>query len=124
MCPGPSACVMMRGMPANMRFQAPLSGMVVMFVSMCSFGIVSSNFWTLAQNVAPRTKVARVIGFLNTASQVAGIAAPWITGYIIGPAKHFAPAVAIAGVCPLVSLVPLFMASRGMERLRTELGQV
>jgi MFS family permease len=99
-------------------------GMVVMFVSMCSFGIVSSNFWTLAQNVAPRTKVARVIGFLNTASQVAGIAAPWITGYIIGPAKHFAPAVAIAGVCPLVSLVPLFMASRGMERLRTELGQV
>ena len=114
---GASSLILLNFVPGN------AVGMAVMFVSMCSFGIVSSNFWTLAQNVAPRTKVARVIGFLNTASQVAGIAAPWITGYIIGPEKHFAPAVAIAALCPLVSLAPLFIASSGMEKLRTALGQ-
>jgi MFS family permease len=96
-------------------------GIVVLFVSVISFGTVSANFWTLAQNVAPPEKVARVIGFLNTASQLGGVAAPLITGYILGPAKHFAPAVAIAGICPLVSLVPLFIASRTMEDLRNSL---
>ena len=95
--------------------------MAVLFVSVCSFGIVSSSFWTLAQNVAPPEKVARIIGFLNTASQLGGIAAPWITGYILGPAKHFPPAVAIASICPLASLVPLFIASKGIERLRATL---
>jgi hypothetical protein len=41
MCPGPSACVMMTGMPANMRFQAPLSDMVVIFVA----ASLQSNTW-------------------------------------------------------------------------------
>ena len=92
--------------------------MPVLFVSVCSFGIVSSSFWTLAQNVAPPEKVARIIGFLNTGSQLGGVAAPWITGYILGPEKHFAPAVAVASICPLASLVPLFIASKGIDRLR------
>ena len=114
---GAASLILLNLLPGNRL------GMAVLVVSMCSFGIVSSNFWTLAQNVAPRTKVARVIGFLNTASQIAGIAAPWITGYIIGPQKNFEPAIAIAAVCPLVSLVPLFIASLGMEKLRSSLGQ-
>lgn len=97
--------------------------MLILFVSVCSYGLVSSNFWTLAQNVSPRSKVARVIGFLNTASQLAGIAAPWVTGYLLGPKKYFPPVIAIAAICPLVSLIPLFIASRGMERLRSELAE-
>lgn len=95
--------------------------MLVLFVSVCSFGVVSSNFWTLAQNVAPPEKVARVIGFLNTASQLGGVAAPWITRHILGPHKYFPPAVAIAGICPLVSLIPLWLTSRGVEKLRNTL---
>jgi MFS family permease len=95
--------------------------MAVLFVSVCSFGVVSSNFWTLAQNVAPPAKVGRVIGFLNSASQLGGVAAPLITGYILGPTKYFPPAVAIAGLCPLASLVPLFIAGRGLENLRSSL---
>jgi len=112
---GASSLILLNVLPGNVM------GMAVLFVSVCSFGVVSSNFWTLAQNVAPAAKVARVIGFLNTASQLSGIAAPWITGNIIGPAKHFPPAIAIAGICPLVSLIPLFIASRGMATLRNSL---
>ncbi len=94
-----------------------LPGIGVLFFSVCSFGVVSSNFWTVAQNVAPKDKVARVIGFLNTASQIGGITAPWITGWIIGPAKHFGPAIAIAGLSPLVALAPLWVMGKGMDGL-------
>jgi MFS family permease len=112
---GAAVLLLLNFLPAN-RFVV-----FVLFVSVCSFGVVSSSFWTLAQNVAPPAKVARVIGFLNSASQVGGIAAPWVTGYILGPAKHFPPAVAIAGVCPLLSLIPLFVAGTGLEALRAKL---
>jgi MFS family permease len=112
---GASALLVLNFLPNNRLV------MLVLFVSVCSFGVVSSNFWTLAQNVAPPEKVARVIGFLNTASQLGGVAAPWITGHILGPHKYFPPAVAIAGICPLVSLIPLWMTSRGVERLRSTL---
>jgi MFS transporter, ACS family, D-galactonate transporter len=95
--------------------------MPVLLLSVCSFGVVSSNFWTVAQNVAPPEKVGRIIGFLNTASQLGGAAAPLITGHILGPEKHFVPAVTIAGVCPLISLVPLFITGRGIELLRSRL---
>ena len=95
--------------------------MPVLLVSVCSFGVVSSSFWTVAQNVAPPEKVGRIIGFLNTISQLGGVAAPMITGHILGPEKHFAPAVAIAGLCPLISLVPLIFTSQGIDLLRGRL---
>lgn len=112
---GAASLVLLNYLPGNAL------GMLVLYFSVCCFGVVSANFWTMAQNVAPPEKVGRVIGFLNTASQLGGVAAPLITGYILGPAKYFPPAVAIAAVCPLASLVPLFMASQGMESLRTSL---
>jgi ACS family D-galactonate transporter-like MFS transporter len=112
---GASTLVLLNLLPDNKLV------MPVLLVSVCSFGVVSSNFWTGAQNVAPPQKVGRVIGFLNTISQIGGVTAPIITGQILGPAKHFAPAVAIAGICPLISLVPLFLASRGIDLLRGRL---
>jgi MFS family permease len=90
----------------------------VLILSVCSFGILSASFWTLAQNVAPPEKVGRVIGFLNTISQVGGVAAPLITGYTLGPTKNFTTAIAIAGVCPLIALVPLLITRQGFDQLR------
>jgi MFS family permease len=112
---GAATLLLLNFLPSN-----PLV-MPVLLVSVCSFGVVSSSFWTVAQNVAPPEKTGRIIGFLNTISQVGGIAAPMITGHILGPEKHFAPAVEIAGLCPLISLVPLISVSRGIQLLRSRL---
>jgi ACS family D-galactonate transporter-like MFS transporter len=112
---GASSLLLLNVLPGNQLV------MPVLLVSICSFGVVSANFWTLAQNVAPPEKVGRVIGFLNTISQIGGIAAPLITGRILGPAKHFPPAVAIAGICPLIALLPLFIAGRCIDQLRGRL---
>jgi hypothetical protein len=43
------------------------------------------------------------VGYLNTLSQIAGAAAPVVTGWILGPQKHFGPAILVAGVCPVLA---------------------
>ena len=87
----------------------------ILVSSICFFGVANSSFWTLAQSMAPAAIVGRVIGYLNTISQVAGAIAPVITGYTLGPQKDFHFAIAIAGCCPLLACGFLFMAAKGIE---------
>ena len=89
---------------------------------MCATGIGNSNFWTISQHVPPKNLVGRTIGFLNTVSVVAGAAAPIITGWILGPQKHFGPAILVAGVCPPLAAVCLLTAgSKGLELMKAYL---
>jgi MFS family permease len=88
----------------------------ILVASICFFGVANSSFWTLAQSMAPAAIVGRVIGYLNTISQVAGSIAPVITGYTLGPQKDFHFAIAIAGTCPLLACGFLFIAAKGIEK--------
>jgi len=91
----------------------------VLTFSLCATGIGNSNFWTITQHASPKNMVGRTVGFLNTASVAAGAAAPVITGWILGPEKHFGPAIIVAGVCPALAAVCLFAAgSQGLERIK------
>jgi ACS family glucarate transporter-like MFS transporter len=91
----------------------------ILTFSMCATGIGNSNFWTIAQHVPPKNLVGRTIGYLNTLSQVAGMAAPVITGWILGPQKHFGPAIFVAGVCPVLAAGCLLAAgSKGLEWMK------
>ena len=95
----------------------------VLTISMCATGTGNSSFWVIAQQVSPKNMAGRTIGSLNTISQVAGAAAPVITGWILGPQKHFAPAILIAGVCPVVAgLCLLAIGSKGLDRTKALLG--
>jgi ACS family D-galactonate transporter-like MFS transporter len=96
----------------------------VFMCSMCATGTGNSNFWAIAQQVSPRHMTGRTIGYLNTLSQVAGAAAPIVTGWIAGPQKHFGPAIVVAGTCPVVAAVCLIaMGSKGLERMRALLAE-
>jgi MFS transporter, ACS family, D-galactonate transporter len=91
----------------------------ILTFSMCATGIGNTNFWTISQHVPPKNMVGRTIGFLNTISVVAGGAAPIITGWILGPQKHFGPAIFVAGVCPPLAGVCLLAAgSKGLGRMK------
>ncbi len=95
----------------------------VLMVAVCSTGIGNSNFWALSQQAAPANLVGRVIGYLNTVSQLAGAAAPLITGWILGPEKQFGVALAMAGVsAPLAAGCLIFTGVDGLEKLRQALG--
>jgi hypothetical protein len=67
----------------------------------------------------------RSVGYLNTLSQVAGAAAPVITGWILGPEKQFGPAIFVAGICPVLAAGCLLGAgSRELEKTRVMLSEV
>jgi MFS family permease len=92
----------------------------ILAFAMCATGVGNSNFWTISQHVPPRNLVGRTIGFLNTVSVAAGAAAPLLTGFILGPQKHFGPAVLVAGLCPVLAAVCLLAAgSEGLERMKS-----
>jgi MFS family permease len=93
----------------------------ILVLSICSFGIASSNFWTVSQSASPVSLVGRVIGFLNTLSQVAGAVAPIVTGWSLGPQKDFRFAILIAGICPLIAAACLIVAGRSLPELTAAL---
>lgn len=94
----------------------------VLMLSVCATGIGNANYWALTQQAVPAGLVGRAIGFLNTISQIAGAAAPLITGWILGPDKQFGVALAIAGICPILAAISLLVAGPGgMERMRLSL---
>jgi MFS transporter, ACS family, D-galactonate transporter len=112
-----ASCLLVLNVAPDNRFVTP-----ILLVSICSFGIASSNFWTIAQHVAPSSTVARTIGTLNTVSQIAGASAPLITGLSLGPQKHFSLAILLASVSPLLAAALLFFISpRALERFKEAL---
>jgi ACS family D-galactonate transporter-like MFS transporter len=94
----------------------------VLVVSVCSVGVGNANYWAISQHVPPAAMVGRAIGFLNTISQIAGVAAPLITGWILGPQKQFGVALAIAGISPVLAAGCLVLAGAGgLEHLKRRL---
>ena len=91
----------------------------ILTFSLCSTGIGNSNYWTITQHVSPKHMVGRAVGFLNTVSVIAGAAAPLVTGFLLGPHKHFGPAIVVAGVCAFLAAVCLLAAgTRGLARMK------
>jgi MFS family permease len=50
--------------------------------SMAGLGLATANYWALTQTLMPRTAAGRVAGLQNTALNLAGIAAPILTGWL------------------------------------------
>ncbi len=75
----------------------------ILFVCISGFGVASASMWTLAQTMVGATMVGRFIGYLNTLSQLAGAAAPLITGWSLGTDNHFHLAIWMAGLAPLLA---------------------
>jgi len=96
----------------NRRWVMPL-----LVVALCSWGVGSSNYWSLAQYLSPAQLIGRSIGYLNTVAQLAGAAAPLMTGWLLGPSHDFTMALAVAGSFPLIACS--LMAALGPARLES-----
>jgi MFS family permease len=102
--------------------QAQAAILAVLIFSTSSFGIGSSSFWALVQHLAPPYLTARVIGYFNTLSQLAGAVAPIITGYTLGPEKNFEIAILLAGASTVfASCILLATRPRRAGDFRTRL---
>jgi MFS family permease len=113
---GASAILFLNMLPGR----APV--LPILAVSICSFGLASSNFWAIAQYTSPSVIVGRAIGYLNTLSQIGGIFAPLVTGWSLGPHRDFKPAILIAGLCPIASVILLAIAGpKKLNQLKAQL---
>lgn len=57
--------------------------------ALCGLGLATANYWALTQTLIPGGSVALVAGIQNTAANVAGIVAPWLTGWMIQTTGSF-----------------------------------
>jgi ACS family D-galactonate transporter-like MFS transporter len=60
----------------------------LIFGVMC-FGAVSSNVWAITQTLAGPVAAGRWTGFQNFVGNLAGIVAPWLTGFVLERTGHF-----------------------------------
>lgn len=72
------ACSQLLGMQTQSE---PLALFISVF-SLSSLGLASANCWTLTQTLVPAQSVGRVIGVQNFLANLAGIAAPIVTGWL------------------------------------------
>jgi MFS family permease len=110
---GASSIILLELLPGR----APV--LPILIISICSFGIANSSYWAISQHVPSAPMVGRSIGYLNTVSQIGGILAPLITGWTLGPQKHFQLALLIAGICPLAASLLIWLAgASSLDKLK------
>jgi MFS family permease len=64
--------------------------------SLSGLGLATANYWALTQTLMPARVIGTVSGVQNTAANLAGICAPWITGTLIQKTGSYnAPLLAI-----------------------------
>jgi MFS transporter, ACS family, D-galactonate transporter len=73
-------------------------------VSIGGLSAASPVGWSIPSLIAPRESVGTVGGILNFCNQLAGIAAPIVTGYVVQATHSFFWAFAIAGAFLLIGI--------------------
>ena len=84
----------------------------ILLASLMGVGIGAGNYWALSQGAVESELIGRALGFQNMIAQLAGAAAPLVTGLLLGPEQDFRTAILIAGGCPIISVVLLVFLVR------------
>jgi MFS family permease len=73
-------------------------------VSIGGLSAASAVGWSVPSLIAPGDSVGSVGGIMNLSNQISGIAAPAITGYLVGVRHSFAAAFAVAGAYLIIGI--------------------
>jgi MFS family permease len=81
--------------------------------SLCGLGLATANYWALTQTLVPGGSIALVVGIQNTAANLAGIVAPWLTGWMIQKTGSFDTPIKAVGVWLVLGIASyLFLVRR------------
>jgi MFS transporter, ACS family, D-galactonate transporter len=86
------------------RSLTPLAAVFWISVSIGGLSAASPVGWSIPSLIAPRESVGTLGGILNLANQIAGIAAPIVTGYILRATHSFSWAFGAAAVFLLIGI--------------------
>jgi ACS family D-galactonate transporter-like MFS transporter len=71
------------------EFSSTNACMAALILGVMSFGALSSNVWAITQTLAGPVAAGRWTGFQNFVGNLAGIVAPWLTGFVLERTGHF-----------------------------------
>lgn len=84
--------------------------MTLLLVACAAFGLFTSNHWAVTQTLAGPLAAGKWTGLQNGFGNLAGIAAPWLTGWIVNTTGSFVLAfILAAGVVLIGALAYLFV---------------
>jgi MFS family permease len=86
------------------RSLTPLAAVFWISMSIGGLSAASPVGWSIPSLIAPRESVGTLGGILNLANQIAGIAAPIVTGYILHATHSFSWAFGAAAVFLLIGI--------------------
>ncbi len=85
---------------------AVLCALVLAFIGI---GFTGPNYWAIAQLISPASVIGRVVGYVNTIGNIAGVCAPLVTGFLVGSSGNFRASLLCAGGAMLFGSV-MFLA--------------
>jgi len=95
------------------RSLSPVAAVFWISVSIGGLSAASPVGWSIPSLIAPRESVGTLGGILNLANQIAGIAAPIITGYILHATHSFSWAFGAAAIFLVIGIAGyVFMLGR------------
>lgn len=87
----------------------PVLSVVMLVLATASYGVCCSNVWAITQTLAGPAAAGRWTGLQNFVGNMAGIAAPALTGFVVDrTGRFFLPFAITSGVALLGSFVWLF----------------
>lgn len=92
-----------------------VTALIWLSVSLGGLSAAAPVGWSIPALIAPRGSVGKVGSILNTGNQLAGIAAPIITGYILNWTKSFAAAFGVAASLLLAGIFAYLFLLRSIE---------
>jgi MFS family permease len=87
-------------------------------VSLGGLSAASPVGWSIPSLIAPKESVGTLGGILNFGNQLAGIAAPIVTGYVVQATRSFFWAFAVAGGFLMVGIAGYVLLLGDMEAVR------
>lgn len=88
-------------------------------ISLAGLGLTTANYWALTQTLMPGAAIGRISGLQNFASNIAGIIAPALTGWLIQrTGSYHAPMQAILVVLAMGIAAYVFLVKRQYSPVR------
>jgi len=89
------------------------TAMILLFAACIFFGLWSSNHWALIQTLAGPRAAGKWTAVQNGIGNLAGVAAPWLTGWVVARTGHFFWAFVVAtGIVLLGAVFYMFVIGR------------
>ena len=92
--------------------------MALLMLACLSFGVFSSNVYAITQTLAGPRAAGKWTSFQNGFANLAGVAAPWFTGWVVQTTGQFSLAFLVAAAVVLVSAGCFVFGVQRVERVQ------